>query len=139
MMLFAYAKATHTNCPRPDPAAKPSSFCGRARGFLKRPLNAAQTLVRYHLCRRRARGQRLGRRVGGKAVELRSLSCGIVASRNKSRTTLAKREICAIRLAAAGSNPAVDRLSTRRKQTSLQLTSTVAHNLRWPPEFFLFE
>jgi hypothetical protein len=46
------------------------------------------------------------------------------------RTTLAKMEIYAIPLAVAGSNPAVDRLPTRRKQTSPKLTS----NRRAQPE-----
>ena len=43
---------------------------------------------------------------------------------------LVKMEICAIPLAVAGSNPAVDRLPTRREQTSPKLTS----NRRAQPE-----
>ena len=60
---------------------------------------------------------------GGRAVEPHAFSQTESRPAEIKRTALAKMEICAIPLAVAGSNPAVDRLPTRRKQTSPKLTS----------------
>src|ERR1700684_3002496 len=53
--------------------------------------------------------------------------------------SLAKMEICAIPLAVAGSNPAVDRLPTRRRRTSPKLTSDRRAQPEIADGIFLFE
>jgi hypothetical protein len=52
------------------------------------------------------------------------------------RVSLAKTEICAIPLAVAGSNPAVDRLPTRRRRTSPKLASDRRAQPEIAGEFF---
>jgi hypothetical protein len=52
---------------------------------------------------------------------------------------LAKMEICAIPLAVAGLNPAVDRLPTRSNQTSPKLTSDSRAQPEMAEGIFLFE